>query len=188
LKARIIATGSYLPEKILSNADLEKIVDTSDEWIVSRTGMKERRIAGDNESNSDLGSFAAKNALEKTSLESGDIDYIIVATITPDYPFPSTACLVQKKLGLVNAAAVDIQATCSGFLYALDMAKAFVESGRYKNVLVIASEKLSSIVDYQERTTCVLFGDGAGAAIVSSEGKGLFVENISLGADGTLEG
>jgi 3-oxoacyl-[acyl-carrier-protein] synthase-3 len=188
LKARIIATGSYLPEKVLSNADLEKIVDTSDEWIVTRTGMKERRIAGDNESNSDMGACAGKNALEKSSLKPEDIDFIIVSTITPDFPFPSTACLIQKKLGLENAAAVDIQATCSGYLYALDMAKAFVESGRYKNILVVASEKLSSIVDYQERTTCVLFGDGAGACIVSAKGKGLFVESIALGADGNLDG
>lgn len=187
MKARIIATGSYLPEKVLSNADLEKIVDTTDEWIVTRTGMKERRIAGVNEKNSEMASAAASKALDQTSLKKEDIDFIIVATITPDCPFPSTACLVQKKLGLVNAAAVDIQATCSGYLYALDMAKAFVESNRYKNVLVIASEKLSSIVDYKDRSTCVLFGDGAASCIVSGKGSGLLVENISLGADGTLE-
>lgn len=185
--ARIIATGSYLPTKVLKNADLEKIVDTSDEWIFTRTGMKERRIAAKEESNSDMGYSAAKKALEKSSIKVEDIDFIIVATITPDYTFPSTACIIQKKLKAVNAGAVDIQATCSGYIYALNMAKAFVESGTYKNVLVIASEKLSPIVDYEDRTTCVLFGDGASACIVSDAGKGLLIENSCLGADGTLE-
>lgn len=184
-KARIIATGSYLPKKILSNPDLEKIVATTDEWIVTRTGMRERRIAEPEEFTSDMGIKAAEHALSRVpAFSRNKIDLVLVATLTPDYPFPSTACLIQSRLRLPEAAAVDVQAACTGYLYALTMAKAFIESGIYHNILVIASEKLSSIVNYNDRNTCVLFGDGAAASIVSSEGIGLLLRETRLGSDG----
>lgn len=185
-KPRIVSTGSYLPEKILSNSDLEKLVETNDEWIVSRTGMKERRIAAAGEFPSDMGAKAAKQALDKVGMSVEEIDLILVASITPDYIFPSTACLIQAQLGAVNAAAFDIQAACSGYLYGITTAKSFVKSGAYRNILVIASEKLSTIVNYQDRGTCILFGDGASACIVSNKGKGLFIRETCLGADGCL--
>ncbi len=184
LQARIIATGAYVPEKVLSNADLEKMVETSDEWIVTRTGMKERRIAAPHEFTSDMGYQAGLRALETSGLGPEAIDLILVATLTPDHIFPSTACLIQSRLKAHNAACVDIQAACSGYIYALSMAKAYIESGMYKNVMVIASEKLSSIVNYKDRNTCILFGDGASSCIVSHKGKGLHVVDINLGADG----
>lgn len=183
-KAKIIGTGSYLPERILTNRDLEQMVETSDEWIVSRTGMKERRIAREDEFTSDMGAAAARAAVEDAGLGLDEIDFILVATLSPDYMFPSTACLIQQKLGAKKAGAMDIQAACTGYLYALSVAKGFVESGLYKNVLVIAAEKLSSITNYKDRSTCVLFGDGAGACVVSREGEGLAIESIQLGADG----
>ncbi|HEV3270150.1 MAG TPA: beta-ketoacyl-ACP synthase III [Candidatus Rhabdochlamydia sp.] len=185
-KARIISTGSYLPEKVLSNSDLEKMVDTSDEWIFSRTGMKERRLAAADEPTSEMGFQAAKKAIEKAGIDAEEIELILFATLTPDYPFPSTACLIQARLGAFNAAAVDLQAACTGYIYALSQAKAYVESGMYRSILVVASEKLSSIVNYQDRATCVLFGDGAAACIVAAEGKGLFISDVCLGADGRL--
>lgn len=184
--AKIIGTGSYVPEKVLTNQDLEKMVETSDEWIVTRTGMKERRIARSDEFTSDMGLEAAKKALEASKIAPESLDLILFATLTPDYIFPSTACLIQSQLGAVKAAAVDVQAACTGYLYALAMAKAFIESGIYKNILIIASEKLSSIVNYQDRNTCVLFGDGASAAVISSEGHGLAIRDVSLGSDGEL--
>ena len=184
--AKIIGTGSYVPEKVLSNQDLEKMVDTNDEWIVSRTGMKERRIARSDEFTSDMGLEAAKKALEASKISAESLDLILFATLTPDYVFPSTACLIQTQIGAVRAAAVDVQAACTGYLYALGMAKAFIESGIYKNILIIAAEKLSSIVNYKDRNTCVLFGDGASAAIISSEGQGLAIRDVSLGSDGEL--
>jgi 3-oxoacyl-[acyl-carrier-protein] synthase III len=184
LKARIIGTGSYLPQQVLSNQDLEKLVETSDEWIVTRTGMKERRIAKKDEYPSDMGREAGLRALAAAGIAPEEIDLILVATLTPDYAFPSTASLIQAQLKAVNAAALDIQAACTGYLYALSVAKAFVESGTYKHVLIIASEKLSSIVNYKDRNTCVLFGDGASACIVSNQGKGLFIRDICLGCDG----
>ncbi len=183
-KARIIGTGSYLPERILSNADLEKIVDTTDEWIVSRTGMKERRIADENEYTSDMGIQAAKAAIEDANIDVGAIDCIIVATLTPDYIFPSTASLVQQGLGLEEIPAVDMQAACTGYIYALAQSKAYIESGMYENVLVIASEKLSAVTDYEDRNTCVLFGDGAAACVVSHTGAGYHIDAITLGCDG----
>ncbi len=183
-KAKIRGTGSYLPDRILTNQDLEKMVETSDEWIVTRTGMKERRLASSNEFTSDMGYQAAKKALEVSQCRAEDIDLILFATITPDYAFPSTACLIQYQLGALKAAAFDIQAACTGYLYALATAKGFIEAGIYKNVLIVASEKLSSIVDYKDRNTCVLFGDGASAAVVSSEGKGFVIRDVTLGADG----
>lgn len=183
-KAKIIGTGSYLPEKVLSNQDLEKMVDTTDEWIVTRTGMKERRIARADEYTSQMGAEASRRALANAGLDPSQIDFIIVATITPDYIFPSTACLIQQQIGAAKAAGVDIQAACTGYLYALSIAKAFVEGGTYKNILVVAAEKLSSITNYRDRGTCILFGDGAGACVVSLDGKGLILESIQLGADG----
>ncbi|MGM0440421.1 MAG: beta-ketoacyl-ACP synthase III [Chlamydiota bacterium] len=184
LKARIIGTGSYVPEKILSNADLEVMVDTSDDWITSRTGMKERRIAHLDESTSDLGFYAAQRALDDAAISAQEIDVIMVATMTPDYITPSTAALIQAKLGISQVAAFDFQAACTGFIYGLSMAKAFVESGIYRNILLIAPEKMSAVVDYQDRSTCVLFGDGAGAAVISCSGSGFSLNQVSIGADG----
>lgn len=186
IQARITGTGAYVPEKILSNQDLEKMVETSDEWIVTRTGMKERRIAASDEFTSDMGYHAGIMAIQQAGISTEEIDLILVATLTPDHLFPSTACLIQSKLKATRAAAVDIQAACSGYIYGLSMAKAYVESGMYKHVLVIASEKLSSIVNYKDRNTCILFGDGASACVVSNKGKGLCVLDINLGADGDL--
>lgn len=182
-QAIIIGTGSYLPERVLSNSDLEKLVDTNDEWITTRTGIKERRIAAQDESTSDMGVIAAKKAIEKAQIDPKKIDLVLVATLTPDYIFPSTACIIQSKLQL-EAAALDIQAACSGFVYVLSVAKAFIESGLYQNILVVASEKLSSIIDYQDRGTCIIFGDGAAACIVSNQGKGLRIRDAVLGSDG----
>jgi 3-oxoacyl-[acyl-carrier-protein] synthase III len=184
LKARIIGTGCYLPKRVLTNQDLEKLVETSDEWIFTRTGMKERRIAEKDEYTSDMGVEAAKRAMAAAQLKPEEIDFVIFATLTPDYIFPSTGCLLQSRLKLVNASAIDIQAACSGYIYGLSMAKAFIESGIYRNILVVASEKLSSIVNYKDRNTCVLFGDGASACVVGREGKGLEVTDVCLGADG----
>jgi 3-oxoacyl-[acyl-carrier-protein] synthase III len=184
LTAKIIGTGAYLPERRLTNHDLEQMVETNDEWIVTRTGMRERRIARSDEFTSDMGTAAAKAALENAGIGPEEIDFILVATVTPDYLFPSTACLIQKALKAKRAGAVDLQSACTGFLYALAVAKSFVETGMYKNVLVIAAEKLSSITNYKDRSTCVLFGDGAGACVVSSQGNGLALSSIQLGADG----
>ncbi len=184
-KAKIIGTGSYLPERVLTNSDLEKMVETSNEWIVTRTGIEERRVAGEGEFTSTMGAEAAKRAIELAGILPEEIDYILVATLTPDYIFPSTACLIQHAIGAKNAAGVDMQAACTGYLYALSMANAFIQAGIYKNVLVIAAEKLSSITDYTDRSTCILFGDGAAACVVSSLDKpGLSIESVRLGADG----
>ncbi len=184
--ARIIGTGSYLPERVLSNRDLEGLVETSDEWIVSRTGMKERRLAAKDEYTSDMGVKAAQKALESAGKQSHEIDLILVATISPDYIFPSTASLIQSGLNAPQAAAMDFQAACTGYLYGLAMAKGFIESGLYKNILLIASEKLSSFVDYEDRNTCVLFGDGASASVISDSGDGFAIRQACLGADGEV--
>lgn len=184
--AKIIGTGSYLPKRVLSNSDLEKMVETSDEWIVTRTGMRERRIAGAEEFTSDMGREAALKAIESAGIEPAEIDLILVATLTPDYIMPSTACLIQSQINAVNAGAFDIQAACTGYLYGLSIAKAYVDSGLYRTVLVIAAEKLSAVVNYQDRNTCVLFGDGASAAIVAKEGKGFNIRDVFLGSDGEL--
>jgi len=185
-KAHIIGTGSYLPERILSNQDLEKMVETSDEWITSRVGMKERRIADSSEFASDMGVKAAQRALQIAQISSQDIDLILVATSTPDFIFPSTAALIQSKLQATRAAAFDFQAACTGFLYGLSIAKGYIEAGLYQNILIIASEKLSSIVNYKDRNTCVLFGDGAAAAVVSSRKSGFAIKEVCLGADGEV--
>lgn len=184
-KASIIGTGMYAPERVLTNQELEKMVDTSDDWIVSRTGMKERRIAKDSESASDMGIEAAKKALEDAGKTAEDVDLILCATLTPDHLFPATACLIQKGLGANKAAAFDISAACSGFIYALATAKAFIAAGQYRTVLLIATEKISSILDYTDRRTCVLFGDAASAAVIQEGGEeGLELIHGVLGADG----
>ncbi len=167
-KASLKSIASYVPEKILSNCDLEKIIDTTDEWITRRTGIKERRIASKDESTSDLGTKAAIKAIERANLKPQDIDAILVATLSPDYfTMPSTACKIAANLGLNGITAFDISAACSGFIYLLEQAKALVESGLKKNVLIIGAEKASSIMDYTDRSICILFGDGAGAGVVS---------------------
>ncbi len=183
-RARITGLGAYLPERVLSNQDLEKIVETTDEWITTRTGMKERRIAAVDEFTSDMGAKAAQVALDRAGVAADQIDLIMCATLTPDYIFPSVAAIVQKKLGATNAAAFDLQAACTGYIYALSIAKAFIAAGIYKNILLVASEKLSSITNYKDRATCVLFGDGAAAAVISDKGAGLLIGETSLGADG----
>jgi len=161
--------GAYVPEKILNNADLEKMVDTTDEWILKRTGIKERHLAAEDEVTSDMGAKAAKLAIERAGLKNEEIDLVVCATVTPDYfNMPSTACIISDKLGIHDVQAFDISAACSGFVYLLSVAKAFIESGMKKNVLVVGAEKFSSIVDYTDRSTCILFGDGAGAAIISA--------------------
>ncbi len=177
--------GRYLPKRVLSNAHLEEMVDTSDEWITSRTGMKERRLAAEDECTSDMGTLAGQAALEKAGITPDQVDLIVCATLTPDYIFPSTASLMQARLGCSNAAAMDVQAACTGYIYALSIAKAMVESGAYRNVLIIASEKLSTIVDYKDRNTCILFGDGASACVVSDRGGGYQIMNTDLGSDGS---
>ena len=178
--------GAYVPEKILSNTDLEKIVDTSDEWIMKRTGIKTRHIATENELTSDLALKASISAIERAKIDKNDIDLIVFATITPDFfCMPSTACILAEKLGIKDVAAFDISAACSGFIYALSVAKAYIESGMKKTVLVIGAETLSKIVDYTDRTTCVLFGDGAGAAIVTaSDSRENAILDIHTSADG----
>ncbi|MBZ7955782.1 beta-ketoacyl-ACP synthase III [Campylobacter molothri] len=167
-KASLKSIASYTPNKILNNFDLEKMVDTTDEWIVKRTGIKERRIADDDEQTSDLGTKAAIKAIQRANLKIEDIDALLVATLSPDYfTMPSTACTIAANLGLKDVTAFDISAACTGFIYLLEQAKAFVESGLKKNVLIIGAEKTSSIIDYNDRSMCILFGDGAGAGIVS---------------------
>jgi 3-oxoacyl-[acyl-carrier-protein] synthase III len=182
----IIGTGSYLPEKVLTNAELEKLVETSDEWITSRTGIKERRIAAEGENTSDLAAKAAQAAMENAGISADEIDLILVATVTPDMFFPSTACFVQMKIGATSAACFDVSAACSGFLYALEIAQQFITSHTYDTILVIGAEKLSSIVDWTDRNTCVLFGDGAGAAILQHRGGGHGVISTFMGSDGGL--
>ena len=170
----IAGTGSYLPKKVLTNEDLSKLVDTSDEWIVTRTGIKERRIAAEGEATSHLGTKAAERALEQAGLTAEEVELIIVATITPDTLTPATACYVQQQLGSDKAVAFDVSAACSGFLYAMKIAKRMIEGGIFANALIIGAEKLSAFVNWEDRTTCVLFGDGAGAAVLraSKEGEG----------------
>src|SRR2546425_8453634 len=164
----IAGVGSYVPVRVLTNAELEKTVDTSDEWITSRTGIKERRLAASDEFTSDLATKAALRAMQAAGVTAEQIDLIITATITPDMPFPSTSCLVQRKIGARRAAAFDVEAACSGFIYGLEVAQQFIMSRTYDTVLVIGAEKLSSIVDWEDRNTCVLFGDGAGAAVLQN--------------------
>jgi len=186
----IIGTGSYLPEKVLTNDDLSKIVDTSDEWITTRTGIKERHIAADDQATSDLASEAARRAMTAAGVTPEEIDLIVVATVTPDMFFPSTACFVQRKIGATNAVCFDISAACSGFLYALQVARHFLNAGSRTTALVIGAEKLSSLVNWEDRNTCVLFGDGAGAVVIravdaDTDAPGRVLSTV-MGSDGTL--
>lgn len=184
--SRIIGTGSYLPEKVLTNHDLEKMVETSDQWIQDRTGIKQRCIAADDQTTVDLAYEASLNALEAAKRNTQDIDLIIVATTTPDRVFPSTACLLQQRLGIHGCGAFDVQAVCTGFVYALTVADKFIKSGSHKTVLVVGAETMSRIVDWQDRGTCILFGDGAGAVIVeASDAPGILSGHIH--ADGQYE-
>ena len=186
IKAGILGTGFYVPEKILTNADLEKMMDTSDEWITTRTGIKERHIIDDKHATSDLAMFASKEALKNAEVDAKQIDCIIVATITPDMPFPSTACILQDKIGAKTVCAFDVNAACCGFIYALTMAKNFVENNTFKKVLVVAADTLSRIVDWTDRTTCVLFGDGSGAAVIGrAVDDRKVILGSYLGADGS---
>ncbi|WP_269525128.1 beta-ketoacyl-ACP synthase III [Coraliomargarita parva] len=182
----ILGTGSYLPERVVTNDDMAKLVDTSDEWIRSRTGIGERRFAAKGETTSDMACEAGRKAIESAGIAKEEIDLIIVATMTPDMPFPSTACLVQSKLGLPNVTAFDIQAACSGFVYELSIASAMLRSGQFKRALIIGTEKTSSILDFEDRTTCVLFGDGAGAAVLGcGDATGVGILNCTGGSDGS---
>lgn len=181
----ITGIGKYLPEGILTNDDLANMVDTSNEWIIERTGISERRIAKANIATSDLGTEAARAALKDANINPEDIDLIIVATTTPDHVFPSTACIIQKNLGLVNAAAFDLSAACSGFVYGLATGYSFISSGAYRKILVIGAEVYSKIINWEDRNTCILFGDGAGACILERCEEGYGILSFDLGADGT---
>ena len=183
--AGILGTGYYVPEKILTNADLEKIVDTSDEWIVERTGIKERRIAEDNVPMSELAMKAAENALQDAGVTADELDLIIVATLTSDRIIPSTACMIQNRLGATKAAAFDLSAACAGFAYAASVAAQFIQTGAYKKALVIGAETLSKYLNWEDRNTCVLFGDGAGAAVLGPVEDGYGLLSFDLGSDGS---
>jgi 3-oxoacyl-[acyl-carrier-protein] synthase-3 len=183
---RIIGTGRGVPEKILTNADLEKIVNTSDEWITTRTGIKERRIAGENEALTDFATIAAKNALEMAGVKPEELDLIILGTVTMDQPIPASACFIQHNLGAKNAAAFDFQAGCTGFIYGLSIADQYIKSGAAKKILLIGGEMLTKVTDWQDRTTCVLFGDGCGAVIISAEKGERGILSTSIHADGSM--
>lgn len=184
INAKITGVGGYIPEKVYDNAYMESIVDTSDEWILRRTGIRERHISADNEYTTDMATIAGKRAIENAGLTPEEIDLIILATVTPDYFTPACACIVQSNLGAVNAAAFDYNAACSGFVTGLTIAKQFIQTGTYKNILVICADALSKATDYKDRATCVLFGDAAGAAVVSaSEENGIITTDI--GAEGS---
>jgi 3-oxoacyl-[acyl-carrier-protein] synthase-3 len=184
----VLAVGSYVPDRILSNADLEKMVDTTNEWIVTRTGIRERRIAAQHQATSDLAARAARIALERARISPSEIDLIVLATITPDMPFPSTACLVQEKIGARKAVAFDIQAACSGFIFGLEIGQQFIMSRTYDTVLVIGAEKLSTIINWNDRNTCVLFGDGAGVAILRHRPAAHGLLTACMGSDGGRAG
>ncbi|MBN4050500.1 ketoacyl-ACP synthase III [Gammaproteobacteria bacterium AH-315-M22] len=184
--SRIAGTGSFLPEKIYTNADLERMVDTTDKWITDRTGIKKRHIASEGETTCDLAEHASRAAIDAAGLKTDDIDLIVVATTTPDQVFPSTACLLQKRLDIHGPAAFDVQAVCSGFVYALSIADKFIKTGAAKNALVVGAETLSRIIDWSDRTTCVLFGDGAGAVVLSASDKPGII-STHLHADGEYE-
>lgn len=181
----IIGTGYYVPEKILTNFDLENMVETNNEWIVERTGISERRIADENVPTSEIAIHAAENALKNAGVSPEEIDLIIFATLTPDTVIPSAACIIQNKLKAVNAAAFDLSAACSGFVYGISVGSQFIKSGMYKKVLVVAAETLSKLVNWEDRNTCILFGDGAGAAVLSQVEDGYGILGIELGADGS---
>ncbi|MCL6457116.1 MAG: ketoacyl-ACP synthase III [Gorillibacterium sp.] len=181
----VLGTGKHVPERVLTNFDLEKIVDTNDEWIRTRTGIRERRIASAEEAASDLAFPAAEQALKNAGITAADLDLIIVATVTPDMAFPSTACILQERLGAKKAAAFDLMAACSGFIYGLANATNFITLGTYKYALIIGVEVLSKITDYTDRNTCILFGDGAGAVVIGAVPEGRGFKSFEIGADGT---
>jgi 3-oxoacyl-[acyl-carrier-protein] synthase-3 len=185
-RSRIIGVGMYAPPKILTNEDFEKIVDTSDEWIVTRTGMKVRHIADESMASSDLSTEAAKEALQVAGIAAADLDLIVIGTISPDYAYPSTACLVQANLGNKKAACFDVSAACPGFLHGLSIADQYIRSGKFKNALVIGTEILSKVTNYDDRNTCVLFGDGSGAVVLQAHDGEQGIIDTLLGADGTL--
>lgn len=180
----VLGTGHYVPTKVLTNKELEEIVETNDEWIRTRTGIEERRIASDDMDTADMAYFAAVDALKEANIEPEEIGLILVATVTPNKPFPSVACMLQDRLGAKNAAAMDVSAACSGFMYGMITAKQFIETDAYKYVLVIGAEKLSKITDWTDRNTCVLFGDGAGAAVLGKVAEGKGILSFELGANG----
>lgn len=188
IRTRIKGTGSYLPAKLMTNADLEKLVDTNDQWIVERTGIRARHIAADGETNTDLALQASRRALEAAELTATDIDLIIYATVSPDRLMPSCACILQKKLGCRNVMAFDLNAACSGWIYGLNLVDSLIKSGQYKNILLVGSEVLHSFVDYKDRETCILFGDGAGAAIFgpSESNQDSHIYSCHMHADGNL--
>ena len=183
-KVGIVGLGKYLPDSILTNAELERKIDTSDEWITQRTGIKERRIAREDEATSDMALAAAENAIKNAKIKPNDLNLIIVATITPDMFFPSTACILQKRLRIDHIPAFDINVACSGFIYGIALANQFIKTGTYKYVLVVGAEKMSSVTDWSDRSTCVLMGDGAGAAILGEVKEGGIL-SVYLGADGS---
>jgi 3-oxoacyl-[acyl-carrier-protein] synthase-3 len=185
-RAGIIGVGAYLPKKVLTNADLEKMVDTSDEWITTRTGIKERRLVAKGEATSDMAAQAARDALNHSGIKPADLDCIIVATITPDMPFPSVSCIIQEALGARKAFCFDIAAACAGFIYAITLAQQFIARGTCKYVLVVGAETMSCITDWQDRNTCVLFGDGAGAAVLGEVKSGGILSTY-LGSDGAMK-
>lgn len=186
LKAKIIATGSYVPEKRLTNSEIEKLIDTSDTWITQRTGIKERRIAASSQSASDLAYEASKKAIKRCNIKPAELDMIIVATVSGDMPMPATACILQKLLGAKNAVAFDINAACSGFIYGMSIADSFVKSGSFKKILLVGVEVLSKFLDWSDRTTCILFGDGAGAAILMPSESDNGILSTHLYSDGIL--
>jgi len=185
VRSKIIGIGSYLPKKILTNADLEKMVDTTDEWITTRTGIKERHIAAETETTSDMCVIASERALKDAKISSDEIDCILVATVTPDMSFPSCACIIQDKLQTQNCMAFDFNAACTGFVYGLHIANSLISSRQAKNILVVAGDKLSAITDYTDRNTCVLFGDGAGAVVVSASDGEEGILGSFVGVDGS---
>ncbi|HDL77713.1 MAG TPA: beta-ketoacyl-ACP synthase 3, partial [Lentisphaerae bacterium] len=185
-RAAIVGTGSYAPARVMTNADFEKIVDTTDEWITTRTGIKERHFAAEDEATSDMAAEAARRALQAAGAAADEVEMIVVATITPDMPFPNTACLVQEKIGARKAFCFDIEAACSGFVYAAEIARRFVEGGALRTALVIGAEKMSSMIDWKDRSTCVLFGDGAGAAVIQPSRDGRGIRGAVLHSDGSL--
>ena len=184
--SKIISTGSYLPDKILSNKDIERIVDTSDEWIIERTGIKKRHIASTEESSVDMAYKASLDAIERSKINVKEIDIIIVATTTPERKFPSTAVLLQNKLNLKDAFAFDVNAACTGFVYAIDIADKYIKGGNAKNILVVGTEKITSLLDWKDRNTCVLFGDGAGAVILENSSKPGILSS-TIGSDGSYK-
>ncbi|MBS1125117.1 MAG: 3-oxoacyl-[acyl-carrier-protein] synthase protein 1 [Nitrospirae bacterium] len=186
IHARITGTGSYAPKKVITNHDLERLVDTSDEWIMDRTGIKERRIAEKDQTTSDLAYEASQKALKAAGLGARDLDLILVATMTPDTILPSMGCILQEKLGAKKAAAFDISAACSGFIYGMSIASAFIQSGTYKNILLVGAEILSRYTDWEDRTTCILFGDGAGAVVIQRHAGKRGILSTHLHSDGSF--